>query len=124
MLSGSTPINQTQIPMKPFVSVMCIAMMLACTGTAGNLYARGGGGMRSMNMSAERSAGGRGFVDANKDGVNDRARDADGDGIPNGRDEDFVRPLDGTGRGALEFQGSGAGERKLDGTGPVTLEVE
>jgi len=75
-------------------------------------------------MSGDMSGGGRGFADSNGDGVNDRARDADGDGIPNGRDEDFVRPEDGTGRGALEFQGSGTGERKLDGTGPVIPEGE
>ena len=30
-----------------------------------------------------------GFVDANGDGYNDNAPDADGDGIPNGRDEDY-----------------------------------
>lgn len=29
------------------------------------------------------------FVDANGDGYNDNAPDADGDGIPNGRDEDY-----------------------------------
>jgi hypothetical protein len=38
-----------------------------------------------------------GFVDDNGDGYNDLAPDADGDGIPNGLDPDYVRPLDGTG---------------------------
>lgn len=38
-----------------------------------------------------------GFVDDNGDGINDLAPDADGDGIPNGLDPDYVRPLDGTG---------------------------
>ena len=37
------------------------------------------------------------FVDKNGDGINDLARDADGDGIPNGQDSDWTRPLDGTG---------------------------
>jgi hypothetical protein len=37
------------------------------------------------------------FVDENGDGINDLARDADGDGIPNGQDSDWTRPLDGTG---------------------------
>jgi hypothetical protein len=37
------------------------------------------------------------FVDENGDGINDRARDADGDGIPNGQDPDWVKPEDGTG---------------------------
>lgn len=39
-----------------------------------------------------------GFVDDDGDGYNDLAPDADGDGIPNGLDPDYVRPLDGTGQ--------------------------
>jgi len=39
-----------------------------------------------------------GFVDENGDGFNDLAPDADGDGIPNGMDPDYVRPLDGSGQ--------------------------
>ncbi len=38
-----------------------------------------------------------GFVDENGDGFNDLAPDADGDGIPNGLDPDYVKPADGTG---------------------------
>lgn len=38
-----------------------------------------------------------GFIDEDGDGYNDLAPDADGDGIPNGQDEDYVRPEDGTG---------------------------
>lgn len=37
------------------------------------------------------------FIDEDGDGFNDLAPDADGDGIPNGMDEDFVKPEDGTG---------------------------
>lgn len=37
------------------------------------------------------------FIDENGDGFNDLAPDADGDGIPNGLDPDYVRPQDGTG---------------------------
>lgn len=37
------------------------------------------------------------FMDQNCDGINDRQRDHDNDGIPNGRDPDWVRPEDGTG---------------------------
>ncbi len=37
------------------------------------------------------------FVDENGDGINDLAKDADGDGIPNGQDPDWAKPADGTG---------------------------
>ncbi len=37
------------------------------------------------------------FIDEDGDGFNDLAPDADGDGIPNGLDPDFVRPEDGAG---------------------------
>jgi hypothetical protein len=42
------------------------------------------------------------FVDADGNGYNDNAPDADGDGIPNGMDSDFVRP--GQGRGTSNGQ--------------------
>lgn len=37
-----------------------------------------------------------GYVDLNGDGINDNAKDDDGDGIPNCLDEDFVKSEDGT----------------------------
>lgn len=37
------------------------------------------------------------FIDENGDGINDNFRDADGDGIPNYLDPDWVKPEDGTG---------------------------
>jgi hypothetical protein len=37
------------------------------------------------------------FIDEDGDGFNDLAPDADGDGIPNGQDPDWVKPEDGTG---------------------------
>jgi hypothetical protein len=38
------------------------------------------------------------FIDEDGDGFNDLAPDADGDGIPNGLDPDYVRPEDGEGQ--------------------------
>ena len=38
-----------------------------------------------------------GFIDEDGDGINDLARDADNDGIPNCLDPDWTRPEDGTG---------------------------
>ena len=37
------------------------------------------------------------FIDEDGDGFNDLAPDHDGDGIPNGLDPDYVRPVDGSG---------------------------
>ena len=37
------------------------------------------------------------YIDEDGDGFNDLAPDADGDGIPNGLDEDYVKPEDGSG---------------------------
>ncbi|MCU0453351.1 MAG: hypothetical protein MUE68_06805 [Bacteroidetes bacterium] len=69
----------------------------------------------------------RGFIDANGDGINDRALDADNDGVPNGKDPDFVRPMDGSGRkymrGAGKAQngsGRGKGIGPQDGSGQCT----
>ena len=45
------------------------------------------------------------FIDENGDGINDLARDADGDGIPNGQDPDWVKPQDGTGLKAQHKNG-------------------
>ena len=43
------------------------------------------------------------FVDENGDGICDyfgiNGRDSDGDDIPNGQDDDYVRPQDGNGQG-------------------------
>jgi hypothetical protein len=48
------------------------------------------------------------FVDENGDGINDLAKDADGDGIPNGQDPDWVKPGDGTGYKAQHKIGKGS----------------
>lgn len=56
---------------------------------------------RLRNMAA--------FVDENGDGINDLARDADGDGIPNCQDPDWTRPLDGSGYKAQAGRGAGSG---------------
>jgi len=56
------------------------------------------------------------FVDENGDGINDLARDHDGDGVPNGQDPDWAKPEDGTGYKAQNKKGGSdatpAGEAK------------
>jgi len=80
--------------------------LIVSIGLWGNaLYAQSGG-------SNGPGFGGPGmFVDENGDGFNDLAPDADGDGIPNGIDEDYVRSMDGSGNGF----GPGTGD--CDGSG-------
>ena len=68
-------------------------------------------GLLAVSASAQDTFGpGQGngvcqFIDEDGDGFNDLAPDADGDGIPNGLDEDFVRPEDGTGNMFRKGQG-------------------
>lgn len=59
------------------------------------------------------------FIDEDGDGFNDLAPDADGDGIPNGLDPDYVRPEDGTGRQLGHQMGEfGEGHQGPMGFGP------
>ena len=62
----------------------------------------------------------RGFVDANGDGYNDNAPDHDGDGIPNGRDEDYTRAKMRAGnptKGFVDANGDGINDNALDADG-------
>jgi hypothetical protein len=63
---------------------------------------------------------GQNFVDANGDGVCDNmgiyGRDDDGDGIPNGQDDGYVQPLDGSGMQRGKGQ-NGDGVQLQDGNG-------
>ena len=55
------------------------------------------------------SGQGRGFVDEDGDGINDLARDHDGDGLPNGKDPDWVKnKQDGAGAQAGDSQSQGS----------------
>ncbi|TCD47334.1 hypothetical protein [Chlorobium sp. N1] len=91
--------------MKRFIALIAFAGMVAfsaapATASAENMY-------------------GIGFVDLNGDGINDNALDADGDGVPNGQDADFVAPADGAGQhlGAGAGAGTGARSGAMDGAG-------
>lgn len=60
---------------------------------------------------------GRRFVDENNDGYNDNAPDHDGDGIPNGMDDDYTRSATGSGRGFrgfVDIDGDGINDRAQD----------
>ncbi|WP_076789018.1 hypothetical protein [Chlorobium sp. KB01] len=108
--------------MKKIIGMAMIAGSFITLSLSNPLYARGpqgggaGGGM-GMGGSGTGSSN-RGFVDADNNGINDRARDTNNDGIPDGQDPDYVRPQDGSGAGRGAVSGSGTGTPVLDGTGP------
>jgi hypothetical protein len=59
---------------------------------------------------------GPGFVDLNGDGINDNARDHDGDGIPNGQDPDYIR-TNTNGKGFVDLDGDGINDNFQDADG-------
>ncbi len=74
----------------------------------------------SETAAQDRGREDRGFVDENGDGMNDNARDHDGDGVPNGQDPDYVNrnPLRGNGQmGFVDEDGDGINDRCLDEDG-------
>jgi len=101
--------------MKKLIGTALFAAIIFGFVSANHLYAQGpGGGMGRGNgngagTSAGSGSGSRaGFVDANTDGRNDRAKDSNGDGIVNGQDPTYIRPLDGSGRANGRGKGTGA----------------
>ncbi len=64
---------------------------------------------KAQTKSEFRLRNGVGFIDENGDGINDLAKDADGDGIPNCQDPDWARPKDGTGYQTQARKGAGDG---------------
>ncbi|NTW69028.1 MAG: hypothetical protein HGB23_04175 [Chlorobiaceae bacterium] len=117
--------------MKNIIGLAMIAASIFTLSLSNPVYARGGGAGSGSGMggrgtatctgtTTSTSAGSSrmGFVDADNNGINDRARDANSDGIPNGQDPTYVRPQDGSGAGRGATSGTGTGTPILDGTGP------
>ncbi len=101
--------------MKKIIGMVAAASVVFVLSQATPAHAKGSQNW-GMNMIG---GGGLGnFVDLNGDGINDGALDADGDGIINRLDSDYVRPQDGTGSGRGAVSGTGTGTPVLDGTGP------
>ena len=67
---------------------------------------------------------GAGFVDENGDGINDLAPDADGDGIPNGMDEDYVPSGNAQGKNGNNQGKRGLGFVDEDGDGISDLAMD
>ncbi len=78
-----------------------------------------GKGKNKMNCCKNKVKA-KGFVDTNGDGLNDNAKDADGDGIPNGQDPDFdgQKSRKGkAGKGFTDKDGDGINDNALDADG-------
>jgi len=61
-----------------------------------------------------------GFIDENGDGFNDNAPDVDGDGIPNGMDEDYTGAQSRKGsnaKGFVDLDGDGINDNAMDADG-------
>ncbi len=114
--------------MKNLVAVLGLAAILL----AGNAFAQDSlqvqnkyrKGNRFQTKSAVKTQAngqhGIGFVDANGDGYNDNAPDADGDGIPNGMDPDYTgaKMHNGNGRGGfVDADGDGINDNAMDADG-------
>ena len=70
---------------------------------------------KTQTKSEFRLRNGIAFIDENGDGINDLARDADSDGIPNCQDPDWVKPADGTGYQAKNRNGQPEGTDMTQG---------
>jgi len=68
-------------------------------------------------VSAQTITHGTNFVDLDGDGFNDNAPDADGDGIPNGMDDDYTSNNGGAGNTFVDADGDGINDNALDADG-------
>ncbi len=74
----------------------------------------------SLLQNQNKGQMGHKFVDANGDGYNDNAPDADGDGIPNGMDPDYTgaKMRNGNhGHGFVDADGDGINDNAMDADG-------
>ncbi len=94
---------------KQLLTAMIMLATVSMFAIASPVYAQAGG--QWGNGPGE-------FIDEDGDGFNDLAPDADGDGIPNYADDDYMPPQDGSGAGYGGNSGSGNGPGSGNGNGP------
>lgn len=83
----------------------------------GNTYKKQ---VKTATKTQTKGQHGVGFVDENGDGYNDNAPDHDGDGIPNGRDEDYDGAKARKGnvnKGFVDADGDGINDNAVDSDG-------
>ncbi len=96
---------------KNLISILSIVVLMAVVFSA-NVFAG------RTNQDSQTKVKTKGFVDANQDGYNDLAPDADGDGIPNGRDEDYTgSKVRKNGKGFVDLNGYGINDNAFDSDG-------
>lgn len=100
--------------MKKTITILSLALLFLI----GNLFAQGNGtGGNNFGNGHNDHAG---FVDTDGDGYNDNAADHDGDGIPNGMDDDYTGAKNHNGnhpRGFVDANGDGINDNALDHDG-------
>ncbi len=102
------------------LSFLSSAFAQDSTQTQTRTKARYGKKYQTENQTANSFQHGHKFVDENGDGINDNAPDADGDGIPNGQDPDYVGSQKRAGHGAkgfIDLDGDGINDNALDADG-------
>lgn len=100
--------------MKKTLTILSLAILFL----AGNLFAQDSTSVKSQFQKGYTHR--VGFVDADGDGYNDNAADHDGDGIPNGMDEDYTGAKNRRGnqsKGFVDADGDGINDNALDADG-------
>jgi len=100
--------------MKKTLTILSLALLFL----VGNLFAQDNMGSKKQNRKGNTNQ--VGFIDADGDGYNDNAADHDGDGIPNGMDDDYTGAKNRRGnssRGFVDENGDGINDNALDADG-------
>ena len=100
--------------MKKTISMLSLALLFL----VGNLFAQDSTGTKNQYRKGQTNQ--VGFIDADNDGYNDNASDHDGDGIPNGRDDDYTGAKNRKGnnsKGFVDVDGDGVNDNANDADG-------
>jgi len=100
--------------MKNTITIFSLVMLFL----VGNLFAQDNPTVKNKHQKGKTNQ--VGFVDADGDGYNDNAADHDGDGIPNGMDEDYTGAKNRRGgrtMGFVDANGDGINDNAMDHDG-------
>ena len=97
--------------MKKIITILSLVLLFL----AGNIFALDSTGAKNQYRKGNTNK--VGFIDADGDGYNDNAADRDGDGIPNGMDDDYTGAKNRKGngsRGFVDADGDGVNDNAQD----------